>query len=82
MVRLLGLGPTFKLCSFSFQELELGGGRFQKLQWKSYKVLSRYLSGAGSEQCTDFDVNNQSTFPALHFSPVKSYITETTSALT
>jgi hypothetical protein len=43
--------------------------------------ICRYLSRAGSEQLSDFDVSNGSTFPALHFSPVKSYITETTCPL-
>lgn len=62
-------------------ELELSGRRYQRLHWKSYTVVSRYLSGAGPEQRSEFDVNNQSTFPLLHFSPVKSYITETQASL-
>ena len=72
---------TSKYLHLTFQELELGGRRYQRLHWKMYKVLSRYLSGAGAEQCSDFDVNNLSSFPALQFSPVKSYVTETVSPL-
>ena len=70
------LQTVFNQSCFFPQELELNGRRHQRLHWKSYTVVSRYVSGAGPEHRSDFDVNNFNTFPLLHFSPVKSYVTD------